>query len=157
MTSTDTGFTDEELERSALTPINQITEHLFLGNVQSRREVQKYQIKTVIRLTTLREEAETRIDLPSEVKEYIFYIEDSAKVKIRPVIEQTSQLISGAVNRGEKVLVHCEMGISRSSSVVIGYLIKSLGLSADQALKSVESKRLCVWPNPGFWNELTRL
>lgn len=55
MTSTDTGFTDQELERSALIPINQITEHLFLGNIESRREVQRHRIKTVIRLTTQRD------------------------------------------------------------------------------------------------------
>lgn len=42
-----------------------------------------------------------------------------------------------------KVLVHCQMGLVRSVIVVAGHLMKTEGLSADEALAFVASKRNC--------------
>jgi len=53
-------------------------------------------------------------------------------------------------NPDNKILVHCTAGISRSSSVLIYYLMKEKGLTFDQALKMVRSKRNIVNPNKGF-------
>jgi hypothetical protein len=39
------------------------------------------------------------------------------------------------------VLVHCRAGWSRSPAVVAGYLMRSLGLTADEALAQVLAKR----------------
>lgn len=56
-----------------------------------------------------------------------------------------------------RVLVHCNAGVSRSSSVVIGYLIKRMGYSFDDAFKLVKSKRECIQPNAGFIRQLKKL
>lgn len=52
------------------------------------------------------------------------------------------------------VLVHCMMGISRSSSMVIYYLMKSKGWTYDQAYTFVKEKRDIVHPNRGFVEKL---
>jgi len=36
--STDTGYTDEELEASQAVPISKIDDYLYLGNIDSRNE-----------------------------------------------------------------------------------------------------------------------
>lgn len=55
---------------------------------------------------------------------------------------------------GAKVLVHCKMGISRSASVVIAYVMKAKNWNLDVALSYVKNKRSCVMPNDNFLKQL---
>ncbi|KAM9486885.1 dual specificity protein phosphatase 19 [Clarias gariepinus] len=52
------------------------------------------------------------------------------------------------------VLVHCNGGVSRSVSVVIGYLMWREGQSFDDAFSQVKSSRPPSCPNPGFMEQL---
>ena len=52
------------------------------------------------------------------------------------------------------VLVHCNAGISRSTSIVIGYLMLREGLSFEEALGQVKHARPSVCPNAGFYRQL---
>lgn len=51
-------------------------------------------------------------------------------------------------------LIHCMAGISRSTTLLIAYLIRYRGMKSDDALNYVRSRRSIVNPNPGFWNQL---
>ena len=51
-------------------------------------------------------------------------------------------------------LVHCMAGISRSTTLLIAYLIRYRGMKSDDALNLVRSRRSIVNPNPGFWSQL---
>lgn len=57
---------------------------------------------------------------------------------------------------GNNVLVNCAQGKSRSSSLVIAYLLvhHSSGLTVESALSYVRSKRSIAEPNPGFMKQL---
>lgn len=55
------------------------------------------------------------------------------------------------------VLVHCNAGVSRSASVVIGYLIIVRGFSFEDAYNLVKNKRNCIRPNDGFLKQLKKL
>lgn len=48
------------------------------------------------------------------------------------------------------VLVHCFAGVSRSTSIVIAYLMKYKDMKFDNAYEFVKSQRTCAWPNEGF-------
>mmetsp|Transcript_5725 Transcript_5725/g.4903 ORF Transcript_5725/g.4903 Transcript_5725/m.4903 type:complete len:186 (+) Transcript_5725:65-622(+) len=61
------------------------------------------------------------------------------------------------IDQGQKVLVHCHAGISRSSSNVIAYLMWKNGWSYTEAYHYVKRGRPIVNPNPGFVNQLKRL
>lgn len=54
------------------------------------------------------------------------------------------------------VLVHCNAGVSRSSSIVIGYLMFREGLSFSDAYDQVKLARPSIRPNPGFYQQLER-
>jgi hypothetical protein len=56
--------------------------------------------------------------------------------------------------QGSSILVHCEVGVSRSSSVVMAYLIRFHGMSRDDAYLAVKKRRPKVNPNQGFWKQL---
>uniref|UniRef100_A0A0A9XAB3 Dual specificity protein phosphatase 12 n=1 Tax=Lygus hesperus TaxID=30085 RepID=A0A0A9XAB3_LYGHE len=52
------------------------------------------------------------------------------------------------------VLVHCYFGVSRSSTIVIAYMMKKYSLPFDEALERVKEKRKFACPNVGFENQL---
>ena len=52
------------------------------------------------------------------------------------------------------VLVHCQMGISRSATIVIAYLMKVHQMSLTDAYFECKRKRPMIRPNDGFWNQL---
>jgi len=159
MSSTDTGFTDEELEASQNTPINKIDDHLYLGSVDARNEfiLKEHGIKRVIRIATEVEMLNLPAPLPEGIKETIFYLADTPSGPITPIILKAIPIIEDSIKEKENILIHCWAGVSRSASVIIGYLIKSKGMKPEEALKYVEKSRLCVWPNQGFWKQLQAL
>ncbi|CAM9936694.1 unnamed protein product, partial [Ascophyllum nodosum] len=53
-----------------------------------------------------------------------------------------------------KVLVHCNKGVSRSSTVVAAYLMRNRGLTKDEALTYLRSRRSIVCPHEGFMAQL---
>lgn len=55
---------------------------------------------------------------------------------------------------GSKVLVHCKMGISRSASVIIAYVMKVKNWSLTKAFQYVKNKRGCIKPNENFLKQL---
>nr|XP_008112492.1 PREDICTED: dual specificity protein phosphatase 13 isoform X2 [Anolis carolinensis]XP_008112493.1 PREDICTED: dual specificity protein phosphatase 13 isoform X2 [Anolis carolinensis] len=57
---------------------------------------------------------------------------------------------------GGKVFVHCAMGLSRSATLVLAYLMIYENLTLVEALKAVDSHR-GICPNTGFLNQLRAL
>lgn len=62
--------------------------------------------------------------------------------------------IGGALRSGGCVFVHCGRGISRSSTVVMAYLMQTRNLDVSGAFSLVSSKRPCCYPNIGFQLQL---
>eukprot|EP01027_Heterolobosea_sp_BB2_P012439 GEZU01018032.1.p2 GENE.GEZU01018032.1~~GEZU01018032.1.p2 ORF type:complete len:123 (+),score=39.38 GEZU01018032.1:574-942(+) len=64
------------------------------------------------------------------------------------------EFIEEAKKQNGNVLVHCQAGVSRSASVVIGYLMHSRKLPYAEAFKLVKEKRGIIAPNSGFVKQL---
>jgi protein phosphatase slingshot len=62
----------------------------------------------------------------------------------------TYKFIKEAKTDGGKVLVHCKMGISRSASVTISFLMKEKQWNLETALHKVKKARSIVSPNKSF-------
>lgn len=56
-----------------------------------------------------------------------------------------------------RVLIHCRKGVSRSVSIVIGYLISTQNMSFNEAYNLLKSKRANIDPNIGFVAQLKDL
>lgn len=156
MSSTDTRFTDQQLYVSWKESLNKIHDYLFLGSVKARHEsiIRENDIRRVIRIVTKAQEERKPIPLPQGIKETVFYLSDEPSSNIIPLIEYAIPIINKAIVEKENLLVHCEAGISRSASIIIGYLIREKNMSPKDALDYVEERRPCIWPNHGFWNQL---
>ncbi|XP_042910661.1 uncharacterized protein [Parasteatoda tepidariorum] len=79
---------------------------------------------------------------------------DDESTEILHYWDKTYRYIQRAKNEGSKVLVHCKMGISRSASVVIAYVMKAYDWDLQRALDFVKTKRGCIKPNSGFLKQL---
>ncbi|KAJ7055921.1 protein-tyrosine phosphatase-like protein [Mycena amicta] len=83
---------------------------------------------------------------------------DVAEEELFPYFSQTTAFIDDARNSPQPgaVLVHCQMGVSRSPTVVAAYLMSTNPSTPTltSALAFLESKRCIVWPNWGFREQL---
>lgn len=81
-------------------------------------------------------------------------IRDSAdrysKEFMEVILDEVLPIIDDALTEGENVYIHCKMGISRSSSVVIAYLMEYEEMSFKGALEYVKKYRSIINPNKGF-------
>ncbi|KAF7656772.1 hypothetical protein LDENG_00036140 [Lucifuga dentata] len=79
---------------------------------------------------------------------------DVPDTDITSYLGECSSFIDQAREQSGVVLVHCNAGVSRSASVVIGYLMLKEGLSFDDAYAQVKLARPSIRPNPGFYQQL---
>ena len=64
--------------------------------------------------------------------------------------DQVADFIHHCLSHRGKIVVHCAMGISRSTTCVVAYLIKYCNMNVNEALKLLRKKRAIIDPNPGF-------
>ncbi|CAM4829414.1 unnamed protein product [Rotaria magnacalcarata] len=83
-------------------------------------------------------------------------VEDATYTDIAEHFKITNEFLHSCKTKGEKVLVHCEMGVSRSSSIVLAYLMKYHHDSLEEAYDYLVKRRHCVEPNLGFLLQLIR-
>lgn len=82
------------------------------------------------------------IDQPSSDISRYFYI--------------AAKFIENGINGGGKVLVHCMVGMSRSATCVLAYLMICKRMSASEAIRTVRMHR-DIRPNDGFIQQLADL
>ncbi|KAG7270621.1 hypothetical protein CRUP_010916 [Coryphaenoides rupestris] len=70
--------------------------------------------------------------------------------------QSAASFIHGALSRGGRVLVHCHVGVSRSATLVLAYLMLKQKLTLVDAICAVKDKRGVV-PNRGFLRQLIQL
>ncbi|KAL1138813.1 hypothetical protein AAG570_008875 [Ranatra chinensis] len=80
-------------------------------------------------------------------------VTDMPKEDLLSYFQETYEFIKKGQESGE-VLVHCYFGVSRSSTIVIAYLMKKYHISFNDAFQRARTKRKFVSPNPGFEAQL---
>ncbi|CAA7261130.1 unnamed protein product [Cyclocybe aegerita] len=87
-------------------------------------------------------------------------LNDSALSSISSTIDAATKIIDDALKSkggSGRILVHCSAGVSRSPTVVVGYLMKRREMSLREALGLVLCARPQVSPNHGFLQQLKDL
>lgn len=150
---------DDEDEKDTDKDIHELYPNLFISNRITAENIdilREKKITCIISITNsftdkqiLNEYAKLRID------RYSYFLFDSPNENIKRVSDITDKIIDHYLSLGGRVLVHCEMGISRSASVVISYIMKKENKSYEQVLSDVRKIRKIINPNPGFVRQLT--
>jgi atypical dual specificity phosphatase len=93
----------------------------------------------------------------SEIQYSSFALSDNPEFNLIPHLDDILNLIVSQIRMGNRVLVHCKMGISRAPSIVMAFLIKSLGMTLDNAMNYVLNINSRVSPNLGYLIQLEGL
>jgi predicted protein tyrosine phosphatase len=84
-------------------------------------------------------------------------VEDMSREPIEMYFDEACDFISESLENHECVLVHCRSGVSRSSTIVLSFLVKNMLMRLFDAFFLLRSKRGIVTPNIGFMMKLLEL
>ncbi|XP_051273179.1 dual specificity protein phosphatase 13 [Dicentrarchus labrax] len=82
--------------------------------------------------------------------------DDAMDFILSPFFYPTARYIRAALAKGGRVFVHCLMGVSRSATLVLAFLMIVEGLRLQEAVAAVRPHR-DICPNPGFLQQLRGL
>lgn len=91
---------------------------------------------------------------PDSFKYLNIRVIDIEETDLLKEFDRSNKFIQEAKEQGSSCLVHCKMGVSRSASIVLAYLMKESNLSFNEAFTFAKQKRSCINPNMGFREQL---
>ena len=92
---------------------------------------------------------------PGKVKYLKLVLEDVSDTNLFDHFYKTSDFIHAAISKGGRVLVHCNQGVSRSSTITLAYLMRFKKWNLEYAFNMLKARRSCTCPNPGFFRQLS--
>lgn len=131
---------------------SKIFDWLFLGSYRNASELTDLRKLSITHILNCA--VECRNNYPKEFAYSHLKLCDRPNFRISPSFNKAIAFLEEARKANGKVLVHCQMGISRSTTCVIAYMIKEMNFSEIEALKYVKKKRKIVFPNYGFMEQL---
>jgi protein-tyrosine phosphatase len=137
------------ISKPILTPLSQITENLYLGNLYDAQNIPyllSIGIQKVLSLIT----DPQLLYYPKEIEHKLIKINDFPRENIIQYFGECLLFIED----NKKILVHCVAGASRSATIVIAYLMWKNQLDYKESAKFVEQIRPCINPNYGFVRQL---
>jgi len=143
--------------------MTEITPNLFIGDEGAAKNT--FYLKKVGVTHVLNTAEGTRVGLvdtnqnfykPFNIKYKGLKLLDVAQTNIAMYFSEVAEYIDEALKSGGKVLVNCLMGMSRSSTCVLAYLMLRQNMTAVEALTEVRRHRE-VRPNDGFLRQLADL
>lgn len=94
---------------------------------------------------------------PEEVTYLHINVEDLKSSSLKVYFQRSCDFITNALNSEGCVLIHCNLGMSRSSTITLCYLMTTRQWSLKQAYEFMKSKRQAVKPNRSFLRQLCEL
>lgn len=145
---------DLSIENEEMT---QILPHLYLGNESDSSNHSKLKLQGITHILNVTRNIPFHLET-THVGEYVFKrisVNDALDQNLRQFFEEACEFIDRAGENKQKVLVHCQAGISRSPTIVIAYLMKKLNKSMNDAYNLVSDKRKIIGPNLLFMSQLS--
>ena len=140
------------MNKTTLSPsYDQITEKLFLGNEDTARDKAILKKLNISNILICAEGCEPFFK--DEYKYKILYIDDAIDENILSWLQEAFEFIDSSE---KNIYIHCVMGISRSPSIVIAYLMYKNKMSYEEAYDFVKNKRNVINPNSGFQEQLKK-
>eukprot|EP01097_Dermamoeba_algensis_P005627 TRINITY_DN3573_c0_g1_i1.p1 TRINITY_DN3573_c0_g1~~TRINITY_DN3573_c0_g1_i1.p1 ORF type:complete len:173 (-),score=28.36 TRINITY_DN3573_c0_g1_i1:135-587(-) len=130
--------------------INQLDANLFIGGFRAAKEdiIEQHGITHIVNASGV------QLRVPEKVKTIFINIPDFDSANIKQHFDHSIAFIDEGVSQNGKVLIHCAAGISRSSTILCAYLMKSRRMRFNEALSRVRTARSICTPNSGFQRQL---
>uniref|UniRef100_A0A915P7F6 protein-tyrosine-phosphatase n=1 Tax=Meloidogyne floridensis TaxID=298350 RepID=A0A915P7F6_9BILA len=120
------------LDQIRSTEITKLFDYLFLGSQKDALDNELLLRHGITRVINLSENCPRPTSLPDDLQHFL----------------------QNAKQEGEKVLIHCLAGISRSPTVAIAYVMRSRKMTNDEAYNFVKCRRPTISPNFNFLGQL---
>ncbi|CAG2117325.1 unnamed protein product [Medioppia subpectinata] len=141
----------EDLLSPPYSAVNKITDNVYLTGVGGivRENIVGLRISCIINATYEAPNYDVKglecIRVP---------IDDTVDDDISPYLEEVADKLNEVVSENRRAIVHCVAGISRSSSLVLAYLVKYQKLTLKEAFIHCRKCRELSQPNVGFFKSL---
>jgi len=126
-----------------------VIDNVYISNYQCAKHLPSLQKRQINRIIICGNELKAHF--PVEIEYLKFELDDHEDQTIHQCFEEAYSFIESSTHN---VLVHCYAGISRSSTIVISYLMKRYDMTYFDAEHFLRSKRRCIEPNDGFQRQL---
>ena len=135
--------------------------NIFIGNAAASKDLQffkTYKVTHVINLTEKESNYFENHDSINNVKYLHIALSDTCSTNISYHFSQTNKFISMCMSDNKHVLlIHCKCGVSRSSTILLAWLVGVKKLTVSNALSQIKCKRRRIRPNVGFFLQLLKL
>lgn len=132
-----------------------IQDGLFIGSQDAARNLEGLRLNSITHILNVATGIANAYEEEFVYKTIRLLDIDTEDISVH--VNDIVSFIEGAVNSGGNVLVHCNAGISRSTSACIVFLIARHKMTYNLALQKIKAARACVRPNPGFERQLREL
>lgn len=133
--------------------MDQITKNLFLGGSgYTEADLKRNNIQVIINVAQ-------EVVVSSSLCQKRWYFKpafyDHEEENLEPHLSYCKEIIDR--HKNHNILVHCAYGISRSASIIIGYIMTKNNMNYDDAFKFVKDRRQIIRPNFGFVHQLKQI
>lgn len=132
-----------------LSDINQITDTIYLGNIEGAFDIKKLKSLGIRKVLTVMSAFGNHYNNHEFVHKSI-EVDDAYDENIIKYFKECFLFMEGS----DKVFVHCAAGMSRSATIVIAYLMWKKKMSLNDAIDFVKKKRPIISPNLNFMRQL---
>lgn len=134
----------------------EIIENLYLGSYDDSKSEDSLLENNIKYILNISNECEK----PNYKHNFIYkqiFISDNGDSPLNLFFDETHNFINNALLERKKILVHCRMGISRSATIIISYIMNygfnpfsPSKTSLKEAFRFVKNKKNNITPNFGF-------
>lgn len=139
----------------AASPVDEATFFARLNEEASKVEEDRALLAEPIFSRNIAAQDSAVYDIAAHFEEVSSLLEMVLSKRRRLEVECAPLLKAGRDVRLPSVVVHCMAGVSRSTAVVLAYLMKRYHISRNAALAFVQAARPVACPNTGFTAQLT--
>lgn len=132
---------------------SQITESLFLGSdtvARDSRELRRNKITHILNCAG----GYCGNYFPQQFEYMTLHLLDGKSENIACLFYEVLEFIDDAISNGGRVFVHCQQGVSRSSAMLILYLMWKMHKPFNETHEFVKKLRQASSPNAGFISQL---
>eukprot|EP00761_Pharyngomonas_kirbyi_P012521 gb/GECH01012548.1/.p1 GENE.gb/GECH01012548.1/~~gb/GECH01012548.1/.p1 ORF type:complete len:480 (+),score=112.22 gb/GECH01012548.1/:1-1440(+) len=134
---------------------SKIEDFLYLGSVQVARNKEQLLSNGIYYIiNTARVVLDNYFENDPQFHYLSWKLYDQGSLSLIGIFYKSMDFIENAREKGQSVFIHCEKGVSRSSTLTIAYHMWKYNSRRDASLRRVKEGRVCVSPNPGFLVQL---
>ncbi|XP_070796380.1 dual specificity protein phosphatase 15 isoform X2 [Pituophis catenifer annectens] len=131
--------------------MNKILPGLFLGNIVDAKDLDQLSRNEITHIVSIHESPQPFIPGITYLR---IVLPDTPEANIKQHFKKCINFIHSCRLQGGTCLVHCLAGISRSTTIVLAYLMAVTQLGWLEALEAVKAVRPVANPNLGFRRQL---